>query len=494
MYFFLNMTVCTIKIHRSIFITLILILAISTDLFGQGECPGQHCSAKAAIVNKMCKQLGQAGGVVFVEHNGSYCWCKCSCLASSTPVQVSVDNWISIGDIAVGDTVLALDLDGTWKQAPVVFSDGTTMPEEPYPYAIYVSVENGPTLITTAEHLFLVEGKKLKRADRLTPNDRLLDKDLRPLKIETLVSGSYHGPIHNIAVTDWSFDGTIDGHLVNTSGVISGDYFLELHFETASEKLITEPQVGSSEYLKRFGPPLGINKLKSVIVMGDAEFIPGRPFEEPDGAHSYLPPGDDIAKPGTQTTLDVTVPYEMAVYLKDHFRVYYPDIIYHIEWHDNRVNAFAWRNGNEQHVALLGGLLRHTSVKQEGVGLVLAHEVGHHYGGPPRYPSNPWSSCEGQADYWGASVAMRKVWWGHYALEQIQNGALQLYNLFANGLTSGNLIERSVAEMNAPNPTSLCTHPPALCRYETYLAAMRLDPKPLCAGVIGGDNQSENSP
>jgi hypothetical protein len=175
------------------------------------------------------------------------------------------------------------------------------------------------------------------------------------------------------------------------------------------------------------------------------------------------------------------LPYEMAVYLVNHFKVYYPDVTYHIEWGDNTVNAYAWKQGSTRHVAILGGLLRHVYVKQEGAGLVLAHELGHHYGGEPRYPNNPWASCEGQSDYWGALIGMRKVWFGHYAMEQIDEGSTQLRNLFMYGLTGGNLFDVVLPE---PKPGSLmagCSHPPAQCRYDTYKAAMRLDDKPSCA-------------
>jgi len=80
---------------------------------------------------------------------------------------------------------------------------------------------------------------------------------------------------------------------------------------------------------------------------------------------------------------------------------------------------------------------------------------------------------------------MRKVWFGQYAVENIEKGSLQLYNLFAYGLTK-NLITldwESYKKIN--NLAGLCSHPAATCRLETYRAAMRADPKPLCAGDPG---------
>jgi hypothetical protein len=457
-----------------------LILAGVQSVLAQGECPGQHCSAKAQIVNQMCINLGQKGGVVFVEHQGSYCWCKCSCLASNTPVATDSSAWKPIGELKVGDTVLALQSDNSWKKAPVVFSDGTTMPEKPFPYAVYISTASGTSIVVTADHLFLMPDGSLKRADRLAPSDKLVDAALKPTNITALVAGSYHGPIHHIAATRWDGNVTKDGHLINTSGVISGDYFVELYMNQPA--LLSDLQVGSSEYEKKYGEMLGIKDLKTVIDLGGkAKFIPGRKFMAPPEAVPFLPPGQDIAAAGKLQPLDYTIPYEMAEYLVNHYKRFYPEVVFHIEWFDDRVNAFAWREGSVKHVAILGGLLRHVAIQQEGAGLVLAHELGHHYGGPPFYPNSPLS-CEGQSDYWGALVAERNVWWGHYALQQIQAGSQQLYNLFAFGLLVGNLFE---VDAITPRLQGICTHPPAQCRLDTYLAAMRLDPKPSCAGIIG---------
>jgi len=461
-------------------------LLFALNVFGQGECPGQHCSAKAEVVNRMCKELGNQGRPVFVENAGSYCWCKCSCVASSTPVENDNNNWKAIGDIKVGESVLAMDTSGKWTKTNVVYSDGSSMPERPFPYAIYITTENNITLITTASHLFLMADGSLKRADRLTPIDKLLDKNKKPLQITNLISGSYHGPIHHIATKNWNEkELNVSGHLINTSGVISADYFAELFLQPAQN---TTPQVGTASYNKSFNfskSSLNTTLRDTIQFSEKASFIPYKQKADPKDVVYFIPPGLDLAKEEYLSPLDNSVPYEMALYLADHFKVYYPDVIYHIEWTDNRVNAFAWMQGNQRHVSLLGGLLRHNAIKIEGVSLVLAHELGHHFGGTPKYPNNTWSSCEGQADYWGALVGMRKVWFGQTALENIDKGSVQLYNLFAYGLTQ-NLITMNWDDFKLTNKlTGLCTHPQAACRLETYRAAMRADAKPSCAGDPG---------
>lgn len=468
---------------------------IGTILFGvlthlsaaAQECPGAHCSAKSDAINKVCIAQGQSGNLVFVEHpagTGQYCYCRCSCLPPDTPVAIAGGKWQELGKLKVGDSVLALQKDGTWKTAQVVFSDGTTQPKKPIPYAIYLTTSNGTSFVTTADHAFLLaDMKTLRRADRLQPNDQLVNAEtMKPLGITKLYSGSYLGPMHNIAATGWNATDDQWGHLINTKGVVSADYFAQINL--VRDDAQTEPQVGSDEYIKRFASFKALASAPKEIKLGrSGKFIPHKRLKIPADAISFLEPGQDIAAAGKLHPLDYTVPFEMAQYLTNHYQRFYPQIVFHVEWQDDRVNAFAWMQGSTRHVAILGGLVRHRAIQLEGAGLVLAHETGHHFGGNPRYASgNTWASCEGQSDYWGAAVAQRTVWWGADALDKTKRGADQLYDLFANGLMMGNLIEISKRSPPAAAPLGICSHPPAYCRQDTYMAAIRLDPKPACAG------------
>ena len=82
-------------------------------------------------------------------------------------------------------------------------------------------------------------------------------------------------------------------------------------------------------------------------------------------------------------------------------------------WTDGTVNAYAQRSGTEWKVSMFGGLARHETITEDGMALVVCHEVGHHIGGAPRKSSvwsNPWASNEGQADYWATLKCLRRVW------------------------------------------------------------------------------------
>jgi hypothetical protein len=282
--------------------------------------------------------------------------------------------------------------------------------------------------------------------------------------------------------------------------VVSGDYLTQMHLKAGAEL----PQVGSDAYRKMYAAQLsamngepdaprslsyasaapgtgGAAAPPGTIVLDEAKgwrFEAYTPVEVPADAHEFLSPADAVAKQGSLTPLDYPVPYEMAVFVTGHFKRIYPEVAFKIDWNSDLVNANAYKIGTQRFVVLRGGFIRHVAIQAEGLELITAHEVGHHYAGPPRFVGQ-WGSCEGQSDYWGAKVAMRAVWWGSEAPARTERGAQQLYQLFASGLLSGNILER---DRRAGSLAGSCGRPPAQCRLDTFRAGIRLDPKPACAG------------
>ena len=88
----------------------------------------------------------------------------------------------------------------------------------------------------------------------------------------------------------------------------------------------------------------------------------------------------------------------------------FPEITYELFWESPTINAQAWRLGSARYVRVYGGLVCHQAITKYGLALMLAHETGHHLGGPPCDPAMPWMTWQGQADYWAASIAMPIIW------------------------------------------------------------------------------------
>ncbi|MBI3288819.1 MAG: hypothetical protein HYZ74_04805 [Elusimicrobia bacterium] len=76
-------------------------------------------------------------------------------------------------------------------------------------------------------------------------------------------------------------------------------------------------------------------------------------------------------------------------------------------WDDPTVNASAQRDGDDYVLNMYGGLARHESITQDGMALVVCHELGHHIGGAPKYYGEDWASNEGQADYFANLKCLR---------------------------------------------------------------------------------------
>ena len=149
-------------------------------------CPGHHCSKIVKEVNDVCKDDGFRGNVVYVQYDGKYCGCKCSCVAVDTLVAVPDDNWKRMADFRVGDSILALDASNSWVQKEVKFSDGTgTGNGNAVPYAIFVALDDDTRLIVTADHPFLLGDGSLQVACRLSPDDKLMNENLQPVELST---------------------------------------------------------------------------------------------------------------------------------------------------------------------------------------------------------------------------------------------------------------------------------------------------------------------
>jgi hypothetical protein len=455
------------------------------------NCSAAHCSGADAELNEICKSEGWAvSHPVLTRDESGPCQCHCSCLALGTPVAIAQGQFKPIQDFKVGDKVLATGINLQWVEKEVAFSNGTTGASV-QPHSVFIEYGNS-SLIVTADHLFLMPDKKLKRADRLTINDKLMASNGGELEIKSVSMGTYYGGFHHIATTTEKPNDNLDGHLLDTNGIISADYAVQLYQNQREldSKLLVDghndlPVVGSPEYISKNGvlqepkegqklafgafshhsPPSDKN-IKAFVPMSKAR------VNIPKDAASFISKeqADTLQKYPKRPLISESA-HAWADYLVTQFKAFYPAVIYEIDWYNDEVNAYAWRDEQKVgHVALLGGLIRFPAIEIEGLALVLAHELSHLYGGPPYYPGTDLS-CEGQADFYGARNIMRVVWFGEYYCAVMDKSIKQLKEFF--GLPE--FLPKAGAAAG-------CSHPPGPCRIETYNAGYDLKPKPACAG------------
>lgn len=456
------------------------------------NCEATHCGGADAELNAICIQEGWAiGHPVITRDNKGPCQCHCSCLALGTPVAATLGINRPIESFRVGDSVVAAGADLQWNIVPVRFSSGTSTGVQPG--VIFVEYKGGE-LIVTHDHLFLLPDGKLKRAERLSPSDKLVGADGNAVNIERVSVGTYVGGFHHIATSTEDPKNDVTNHLLITNGIVSADYTLQLFYRDVdpndarnilSENNTTDPIVGTEEYYAKApfpvserSPALGkiFEYLRiSSFVNTSAEYNHFVPMEHtkvniPHDADSFISREEArrIAARANFRSLVDPDSRAWAEYLTQHHRAFYPDVVYHVNWESNEVNAYAWIDGGVRHISLEGGLIRHLDLDIEGLALVLAHELSHHYGGDPS--SNGGLSCEGQSDYFGVKNVMRRVWFGEDYFTKATRGTTQMAAFF------------DTTEPGANTGGGGCTHPPGACRIFTYNAAINLSPRPSCAG------------
>lgn len=117
------------------------------------------------------------------------------------------------------------------------------------------------------------------------------------------------------------------------------------------------------------------------------------------------------------------------------------------DWEDGTVNSYASQSGKTWKVASFGGLARYAGMTPDAFALVACHELGHHFGGAPKYKryGGTWASNEGQSDYYGTLKCMKRY------LEDEDNVAF-----VANAKVPAVVSQRCAMAFTNDNEAALC--------------------------------------
>ncbi len=139
-----------------------------------------------------------------------------------------------------------------------------------------------------------------------------------------------------------------------------------------------------------------------------------------------MPIFDDIIAREAVWPVEAVWPRRRADALLDRFRARFPSIHYDLCWETRLMNAQAYIGEKGRSVRLYGGLGRHREVGVEGIAFALAHETGHHLGGPPHHPSYTTISSEERANAWAEETGLPLVFGDEVASRFTRRGAAQL--------------------------------------------------------------------
>lgn len=464
-------------------------------------CSSQHCSGVSQQINNTCKaNEWPVNHLVLVCDSSGYCCnCTCSCLAFDTPVAIAAGQTKAIQTFKLDDPVLAYDPSGASQQRSVAFSDGTNATSV-QPEMAYVSFKTGAderTVTVTLNHTFLLaETRKLIQAQMLAVGTGLLLADGTTTTVTRLEIKSYTGGVWNIA-TAIGKPSNLDGHLIDTDGILSGDFAVQLYYDdlvkdghatapglyptvnsrghdlahdARSRSLISsrprrEIQAFLKEATARHQVIRQSGSVGGVTLQGDHGFT----LEVPPAAvnQGYLtevqagelqaggldPVGRDPQRAG------------YCLWLLKLFHALYPDIQFVFDSSSREANGYAFYLGATKYILVQGGLVRAVPLQWSGLALVLGYLVS-------RFSNDTQGAdylvCKPQADYLAPSV-LQTVFNPLYP-EVIFDAINQVEATF------------KLIPSKADAPLVGC-HPTDLdCRVSTYRLAIGFNPLPVCAG------------
>lgn len=437
---------------------------------------------------------------------GSACYCCCGCFASDTPVAYAFDPSTglqnkAIREYVVGDPVYVADDTSLtkWSTRTVQFSSGTGEGGMNTLLKIDFQAEGGPvgTLYSNRGQIFLMPDGKLKRAALLVPGrDSLVLFDGTPAMVQGLTVGRYKKGVHHIA-TSMEPARSVGGHLIVADGVVSGDFALQVaNLEEMAPDMLVEghadlPEVGTPAYARAYAD-LMVDDF-AARVAGDA----GAAAEEEDDdrgsgdwrvfepygargpvsipAHAQhfvteVQARDILANAPAYPPLSNVGPPTVS-YLFKVFAGFYPEVTFYLDLDNPIPNAYSFIEYGKPFVVVTGQLARTKALHFEGMAVVIAHELGHLYGGEPE--DKHGYSCTGMADYAAVAAIIPYVWLGAFSKPIVGPGITQVKELFSY-----------IAEQHRHGkPGNTCNYISIECRERALEAgASNVVPLPECAG------------
>lgn len=463
-------------------------------------CSAQHCSGVSQQINDTCKANSWPVNhlVLVCDSTGYCCNCTCSCLAFDTPVTVSAGQTRAIQSFKLDDPVLAYDPSGASEQRSVAFSDGTNATSV-QPEMAYVSFKTGTeerTVTVTLNHTFLLAAtRKLIQAQMLGAGMELLLADGTTTSVTALAIKSYTGGVWNIA-TAIGKPANLDGHLIDTDGILSGDFAVQLYYDDLVKEGYATPS-GTYPAVNSRGHDLAqeartrksvsarprqdlLHFMKTatghhhairrsgaggVTLQGDHSFTLELPKATVNEGYLTETQALELQAGGLHPVNRDPQRAGYCLWLLKMFHAFYPDIEFILDSSSREANGYAFYLGGTKYIVIQGGLVRAVPLEWSGLALVLGYLVS-------RFSKDTQGAdflvCKPQADYLGPSV-LQTVFNPLYP-DVIFDAINQVEATF------------KLIPTKADAPVVGC-HPTDLeCRVETYRRAIGFNPLPVCAG------------
>lgn len=307
---------------------------------------------------------------------------------------------------------------------------------------VFIILSNDYIILTEYNAFFFTEEQQYKQAGRLTSGDSIYyQSNTVPQPIKYITTGLY----------------------VTNSKDFVLDEFGKKSFELPSENINIEPPIMHPHEFNHIMnttslfQPYGILKIHSPY---SGYFIPQK----------YVSSIEKVFKPNHN--VDLVHKLQVSEQVIETISKIYSDVIVRII-KDNALRAcsFFMYNGSKL-IEINSALVFNYYIKEEALSLIISHELGHFFGGPPFYPLQKMS-CEGQADYYAAAVVMKKIW-KDCAYEITEKAINQLHDFFKYEQ------KKDMSDAACLGRKNLCDAPCAKCRLKIYEYGRQGLPKPEC--------------
>jgi hypothetical protein len=438
------------------------------------------CARVQGEISEYCHHAGLGGDtpIAMMSPKGK-CWCCCSCFGFGTPIEVDQGLYQMIEDIVAGQSVLATDASLSGWVSRTVTELGGIAPESQLDFMVYAQFRMADgeirQLIATADHLFLLPAGKLMPIQDLRPGDEVRQADGGVAAVELVTPIQFSGGVRHIALGSWREGEPLDGHLLNSNGLVTADLAVQLEFygggvtehlapaEPASER----PPAGSLEFFRKY------DTTAYTAFVSDPEAWPQkcRPVSPalinvPPGALAYFTAEQaaDIQRAAGAQDLGDSARLALTRYLFQLHSAWHPAVYFIVDWANPVPNAWYFQDYKREYVVLTGGLVRLRELGRQGLAIVLSHLVAQSQG----------TTCTGEADYRGVLLYLRQVWFDDQFFDTFEDGHKQISKVF-------DLI--SPAHRRA-DPDNICRQPSIECRQEAMMAGASSRGLPECAVPI----------
>jgi|JI6StandDraft_1071083.scaffolds.fasta_scaffold75637_2 hypothetical protein len=352
-------------------------------------------------------------------------------------------------------------------------------------YSIYIKLENEKVFIVSPNTLFLLSNKSTIRADRIYPLASLIlseNNSFKSIKVRQVFAGEYIDSDDSKSI----FLTESNTHIKIINQVLFPDSYLQKNNANKYNQLL--PQVATVDYVKKYKAILKDSYFLYNTNRRDTIFLDGKDmFIKYSFYDSFNSDKKLIAYTNSLYPIDNVNSYIQYKIVINKFTKVFDNIKFIDIPNDIKtINAFA--DGSNNTIKIYGGIIFNRYILEEGLELIIAHEVAHLLQIKPYYgPFNV--SCEGQADYWATKEVLRKIY-NSTELPRILKGIDQFTDLNICGYAESRACKHDMSICtDATYKCDSYNYPCLNCRIITFLAGYEKKDKPLCAGKPSGTDQ-----